>query len=342
VESLGKRMNSICDQHSSLDEQHTPKGASLATRHTATQVLLGILGPVLITLAAVKFNFQKFPPPTSVGPGTISFLYLIVIVFVAHRGGFVASAAVALIAVGCLNYFILPLAASLKVKNPLDIVATASFLLTAWVITGMVARVRHLTQAKLALRLQASKRLINAQETERRHMARELHDEVGQLLTGLGFLLRPNGDLQADALNSRIEQARIVVDDLLKRVRELSFDLRPADLDQLGLVPALLAFFERYTAQTAVAVNFKHQNVDRRFSAEVETGAYRVVQEALTNAARHAGVPQIKVRVWVDANVLNLQIEDSGRGFDPEVVLKKRAPAALSACRNASCFLGAA
>jgi signal transduction histidine kinase len=313
-------MSGIYDRHSSLNGQRNPKWAHYGLRHAATQSLFGILGLAFITFAAIQLDFPKFPPPTSVGPGTITLLYLMVIVFVSHRSGFVASVAVSLIAVCCLNYFILPLVPSLKVKNPLDIVATAAFLITAWVITGMAARVRRLTDAKLTLRFQASKRLVNVQETERRHMARELHDQIGQLLTGLRFLLEPNTGLPGEALKARFEQARIIVDDLLNRVRGLSFDLRPADLDQLGLLPAFLALFERYKAQTAVLVNFKHQGMERRFSSEVETGAYRIVQEALTNAARHAGVPEIKVRVWTGTNLLNLQIEDRGRGFDPEAV----------------------
>ena len=165
-------------------------------------------------------------------------------------------------------------------------------------------------------------RLQTVREMERKHFALELHDEIGQLLTGLRLLLRPDVDSSADALQARFAQARTIVDDLLGRVRELSFDLRPADLDQLGLLPALLALFERYTAQTAVLVNFKHQGVERRFSPEVETGAYRIVQEALTNTARHAGVGGVTVRIWTDADMLNLKVEDGGRGFDTEVVLK--------------------
>jgi len=120
-------------------------------------------------------------------------------------------------------------------------------------------------------------RLQTVQETERKHLARELHDEIGQLLTGLRLLLRANGELPADELMTRFEQARAMVDDLLASVRRLSFDLRPADLDQLGLLPALLALFERYTAQTGVLVNFKHQGVEGRFASDVETAAYRVV-----------------------------------------------------------------
>jgi signal transduction histidine kinase len=105
--------------------------------------------------------------------------------------------------------------------------------------------------------------------------------------------------------------------------------LRPADLDQLGLLPALLALFERYTAQTGVLVDVKHQGVEKSFASQVETGAYRVVQEALTNAARHAGVAGVTVRLWTDADMLNVQIEDRGCGFDPEVALKPRSSGLL-------------
>jgi PAS domain S-box-containing protein len=171
-------------------------------------------------------------------------------------------------------------------------------------------------------RLQSlSRRLLEAQEVERRHLARELHDEVGQLLTGLRFLLKPDDDLTSDAARARFEQARGIADELLERVRGLSFDLRPAALDQFGLLPALLALFERFTEQTGVQVHFKHQGVERRLAPEVETTAYRVVQEALTNVARHAGVTDVTVRVWATAGLLSVQIEDRGRGFDAEAAL---------------------
>jgi signal transduction histidine kinase len=116
--------------------------------------------------------------------------------------------------------------------------------------------------------------------------------------------------------------------------------LRPADLDQLGLLPALLALFERYTAQTGVVVNFKHQGLERRFSSQVETGAYRIVQEALTNAARHAGVAAVTVRVWTDADKLNLQIEDRGCGFDPDVVLQAPRSTGLIGMQERAMLLG--
>jgi PAS domain S-box-containing protein len=194
---------------------------------------------------------------------------------------------------------------------------------------------------KSADRLQGlSRRLLKVQEEERRHLARELHDEVGQLLTGLRLLLRPNDQMSADAVKVQFEQAREVVDELLQRVRGLSFDLRPAALDQLGLAPGLLALFERYTEQTGVLVDFKHQGLERRFSPEVETAAYRTVQEALTNVARHAGVAGVTVRVWAANGPMNVQVEDRGRGFDPEAVMRTPRPGGLSGMHERIALLG--
>ena len=166
-----------------------------------------------------------------------------------------------------------------------------------------------------------SRQLLEVQEAEHRCLARELHDEFGQLLTGLRLLLKARGDQPPASVNAGLEQARGIVDDLLGRVRSLSFDLRPAVLDQLGLLPALLALFERFTGQTGVQVEFKHEGIEGRFPPEVETTAYRIVQEALTNIARHAGVGTATVRVWSAAECLGIRIEDQGRGFDPEAVL---------------------
>jgi len=89
-------------------------------------------------------------------------------------------------------------------------------------------------------------------------------------------------------------------------------------LDDLGLLPALLWHCGRYTDQTGIHVDFRHTNLEgRRFRPEVETAAYRIVQEALTNVARHAEVNEAQVRLWSEQDVLNVQVVDQGVGFDP-------------------------
>jgi signal transduction histidine kinase len=165
-----------------------------------------------------------------------------------------------------------------------------------------------------------SMRLIDSLEAERRHLARELHDEMGQILTGLRTLLKPSSGIDADALNAKLEKAREGVEELLEIGRRLAFDLRPAVLDMLGLLPALLTFFERYTAQTGIHVDFKHEDLQRRFTPHVETTAYRIVQEALTNVARHAETDNVTVRIWASPQKLCIRVADRGRGFDPQIV----------------------
>ncbi len=175
------------------------------------------------------------------------------------------------------------------------------------------------------------------EEAERRHIAKELHDEVGQSLTALKLRLQV-----ADA-SEQVVQARALVDELLTRVSNLSLDLRPAMLDDLGLLPALVWLFERYTSQTSVQVAFAHAGLDGgRMSPVVETAAFRIVQEALTNVARHAKVAQVNVRVWRDAGALSVQVADGGPGFDVAAALAAGRSTGLSGMRERAAALGGA
>jgi len=154
-----------------------------------------------------------------------------------------------------------------------------------------------------------SRRLVDVQEAERRALARELHDEVGQILAGLRHRLQ-GGTAQASA------EVQSILGDLLERVRDLSMDLRPPMLDELGLLPTLLWHFARYQAETGVRVGFRHRGAEGRFPPETETVAFRIVQEALTNVARHARVGETSVRLETRPDRLELRIEDRGLGFE--------------------------
>ena len=107
-----------------------------------------------------------------------------------------------------------------------------------------------------------------------------------------------------------------MVSDLMQQVREMSLELHPSMLDDLGLLPTLLWHIERYTAQTGVHVAFQHSGLDGDLPPPVATAAYRIVQEALTNVARHAGVSEVTVRCWLDGAALHIGVEDQGRGFE--------------------------
>jgi signal transduction histidine kinase len=191
-------------------------------------------------------------------------------------------------------------------------------------------------------RLQAlSRQLVEVQEVERRQIARELHDEIGQILTGLKLVLEMSGRSPVDEVRVNLDEALTLVNELVGRVRGLSLSLRPTTLDDLGLLPALRWHFERYTTQTNVRVAFKHTGLEgRRFAPEVETAAYRIVQEALTNVARHAEVGEVTVRLWADRDTLGVQVEDQGAGFDVESALVRGTSSGLSGMHERVTLLG--
>ena len=192
-----------------------------------------------------------------------------------------------------------------------------------------------------AARLEAfSRRLVEVQEKERRQLARELHDESVQRLTTLQLALDASAEGTQEAVEVRRNEARALIAETLSRVRELSFDLRPAMLDHLGLVPALRWLVERYTTSTGVRVDFQQTGLEARLSPEVETAAYRIVQEALTNVARHAGVKEAAVRLWVGDSTLKVQIEDTGVGFDPETTLATGRTSGLTGMQERLLLLG--
>jgi PAS domain S-box-containing protein len=192
---------------------------------------------------------------------------------------------------------------------------------------GLAQDITERKQAEQALekymtRLQAlSRRLVQVQEEERRRLARELHDGVCQILTSMAFAFEAGASAPPETAAAKMDEARAFLGEALTRVRELSFDLRPALLDHLGLLPALRCLIERYTAGTGVHVNFKHAGLEGRVAPELETAAFRIVQEALTNVARHAQVKEAVVRIWVEADTLAVQVEDQGVGFDPEAMM---------------------
>lgn len=180
--------------------------------------------------------------------------------------------------------------------------------------------------AEQAARSQAlSTRLLRVQEDERHALARELHDQVGQLLTGLRFQLEKARDSQPNpAANPSLTEAMTVTDDLLRTVRALTLQLRPRMLDDLGLQPALEWHVNQFSRQTGIAVELELSLPGPRLPSEYEITAYRVVQETLTNVARHSGATSAVVTVTADDQSLHVEIADRGRGFDAAAALARR------------------
>jgi PAS domain S-box-containing protein len=182
-------------------------------------------------------------------------------------------------------------------------------------------RAGHDREHRLRQRLEAySRRLVGAQESEGRRIAHELHDEIGQALTGLKMTLEDHDQLPARPGDARLARASALTAELLRRVQDLSLDLRPAMLDDLGLRPALVSLVERYSAQTGVEVALACAGLETRLDSHVETAAFRIVQEALTNVARHAGVKHAAVECSVAEHALTVQVSDKGVGFDVDAV----------------------
>jgi PAS domain S-box-containing protein len=198
------------------------------------------------------------------------------------------------------------------------------------ILVGVQGMARDITERKLAQdTLQMfSRQLIEAQEDERRRIARELHDQIGQVLTAIKMNLHTvQQDCNATEAGSHIKDNIEAVDQALRLVRDLSIDLRPPLLDDLGLVTALRWYVDRYAKRTGLNVDVVIELLDEneRFSRELETACFRIVQEALTNIVRHAQASRVLVRLAKDEAMLFLSVKDDGVGFNIKS-LRKRAP----------------
>lgn len=151
---------------------------------------------------------------------------------------------------------------------------------------------------------QLTRLMLRVQEDERRRIAQELHDEAGQVLTAVKIELELEGKREAGAMVGRA----------LSQVRDLSNLLRPSVLDDLGLVPALRALADDFSARTRIAVTLDLEGANRRLPPDVEVVIYRVVQEALTNVARHARATEAQVRILGNDREVHLLVDDNGRG----------------------------
>ena len=165
----------------------------------------------------------------------------------------------------------------------------------------------------------ALERVLSAQEDERRRLARELHDETGQALTSILLGLRGLEDAKdPETLRAAVGEVRDLVRSTLQDVRRLAVELRPAALDDFGLVAAVERLTESFAEQTGIAVEFvPNVPADVRFPPEVETALYRIVQESLTNVVKHAQAGHVSIVLSQRAGFVSVVVEDDGVGFEP-------------------------
>ncbi len=165
----------------------------------------------------------------------------------------------------------------------------------------------------------ALRRVVEAQEMERRRLARELHDETGQALTSILLGLRTVEEAaDPDQLRAATATLRDLAVTTLQDVRRLAVELRPKALDDFGLVPALERLTSNFAEQTGIAVEVSARLGETRLAPELETALYRIVQEALTNVAKHAQARHVSVVLNRNARSVTAVIEDDGRGFSSQ------------------------
>lgn len=215
-------------------------------------------------------------------------------------------------------------------KEAQQMVARADALVTqVGVAMGFLAGSLHEVGNQL-VDAQASRALgisvIKAQEEERRRVAREIHDGPAQLLANVVLRIDVCQKLfDADPSRARDElgQLKDLVRLSLQDVRKIIFDLRPMALDDLGLVPALRTYLKDYQSKTAIETDFAFFGQDRRFENAFEVAMFRLVQESLTNVAKHARASRVWVKVEVTATRdLRISVKDDGVGFDVVAVEK--------------------
>lgn len=189
-------------------------------------------------------------------------------------------------------------------------------------VQGCVRDISERKKAQDAAR-NYSRRVIDAQEAERRRISRELHDQVGQILTAVKMNLYALKEscVEPETLSSIADNLK-VIDEAVDQVRDLSVDLRPLLLDDLGLVVALRWYLERQTRNIGIPAKFVSGSLDEydRFSSELEIACFRIVQEGVTNIVRHARASRISIRLERVVSDLILLITDDGAGFDARLL----------------------
>jgi signal transduction histidine kinase len=164
-----------------------------------------------------------------------------------------------------------------------------------------------------------SQQLVQAQEEERKSISRELHDEIGQMLTGLKMELanlEEFRNLPGDEFGKHLSETRALTEQTMRSVRDLAMGLRPSMLDDLGLEPALRWQCREFSRRSGVPVSIEAEGNLEHLSEALRTCVYRVVQESLTNCARHAQAKHVQIAVSGTGDRITLTVEDDGRGFD--------------------------
>ncbi|HEX9829585.1 MAG TPA: PAS domain S-box protein, partial [Bacteroidota bacterium] len=175
----------------------------------------------------------------------------------------------------------------------------------------------NLVQSEQELKLLSGAR-VEAQEEERRRIAREIHDSLGQMLTAIKFnleILEDRLPLDSTAVK-HIDDSKNLLDSAMAEAREISYNLMPSVLEDFGLVPALQLLCDQFSKRRNIKVEYQTHGLAERLEPPLEVTLYRIVQEALNNVSKHAGAGEVSVQVVRHADGVRLTVEDTGKGFN--------------------------
>jgi signal transduction histidine kinase len=283
-------------------------------QRSVTLSVLGTIGLASITFACYRLQFNL---------ATAGFLYLIVIVLLSRAGDLVSSILVSIVAVLCLAY-LAPPAYSLRVDDPLDIVAIIAFLTTSVVIVRLVSKLRKMAEDA---RLSVHRKLIDAEEREYTRIARELNEDINQRVALVAVGLDQLGELE-NVSSEAVFKVKEYIRELWQRVSEIGADihaisqrLRTSNLEYLGLEKVTKTFCRDFAAQQKVEIDFRSRDMPSHVPLEISFPLFRVLQEALLNSAKHSGKRNFEVELCGTSGAIHLTVCDSGFGFDPGLAI---------------------
>ncbi|MBI3004965.1 MAG: PAS domain S-box protein [Ignavibacteriales bacterium] len=191
----------------------------------------------------------------------------------------------------------------------------------------MDVTVRKLTEEKMK---ELTRKVIETQELERKRIARELHDSIGQMLSTVKFRIQSAGEKitsQKSRIWKDLSDAWTLLEQSIHEVRRVSHNLRPSILDDLGLVSAVRNMCEEFSARTHIKVSLKSSRFSSRLVPEVELSVFRIIQEALNNVEQHSQATRLALQIQKKNSHLVVNIKDNGKGFDPHAAYRQRSRA---------------
>lgn len=213
-------------------------------------------------------------------------------------------------------------------------------------VAGIAEDITESKEAEVAIRKASrhlrmfSRRRIQVQEDERRRLSRELHDQIGQSLTAAKINVETLRAGTSPELLGRFDETTATLDRLLDQIRQISLDLRPSLLDDLGLVPALRSFLDEQGRRASLAVRFTSGNMPEHLDPEIQTTCFRIAQEAITNAVRHAAATNIDVDLGCENGDVRLLVRDNGKGFDIATAQTKSVDLGLIGMKERAALVG--